>query len=335
MEPQKSSMGDFFKQAFGIDWQTMPINEEIDVSDKKIDVESFDLSNFYERKDNRVVFSRVSKIIRKEDTDGYNVFINKKLSFIGAGNHKILVRFALTTESIYMELKELADLGFFLVLTRMPFSEWSWSSCRVKKSDAVIPVLDMLVEKNHNYFSNGVLSHNTVYGNPETTPGGNALKFFTAIRMTTRTGERIEDKQNGQIGMISRVKTIKNKVAPPFRTCDMKIIFGEGYQVEEEYVQAFVKYGIIKKDGGWYTVAITKVGDRENLEKVQGEEKVLEWLRAHSEIYAEYKERLKTNLACKTTAVIVEDTEDQEADVVAEQEKLEQEALAEAVSPNS
>jgi recombination protein RecA len=170
-----------------------------------------------------------------------------------------------------------------------------------------------------------------MYGNPETTPGGNALKFFTAVRMTTRTGERIEDKkQDGQIGMISRVKTIKNKVAPPFRTCDMKIIFGEGYQVEEEFVQAFVKYGIIKKAGGWYTVAITKTGTEETPEKVQGEEKVIGWLKAHSEIYAEYKNRLKTELSRKTTAVIVEDTEEEEPGIVAEQSKLEQEVLADS-----
>jgi recombination protein RecA len=168
-----------------------------------------------------------------------------------------------------------------------------------------------------------------VYGNPETTPGGNALKFFTAIRITTRAGEKIEDKQNGQIGLISKVKTIKNKVARPFRTCDMKIIFGEGYQVEEEFVQAFVKYGIIRKAGGWYTVAITKVGNEETPEKVQGEEKVLDWLKSHPEIYAEYKDRLKAELSRKTTAVIVEDTEDQESSIVAEQEKLEQEAMAE------
>jgi len=167
------------------------------------------------------------------------------------------------------------------------------------------------------------------YGNPETTPGGNALKFFTAIRMTTRAGDRIEDKNEGQIGMISRVKTIKNKVAPPFRSCDMKIIFGEGYQVEEEYVQAFVKYGIIKKAGGWYTVALTKVGDEVTPEKVQGEEKVLDWLKAHPEIYAEYKERLKAELSRKTTAVIVEDTEDQESSIIAEQEKLEKAVLSE------
>jgi recombination protein RecA len=167
------------------------------------------------------------------------------------------------------------------------------------------------------------------YGNPETTTGGNALKFYSAIRLVVRAGERIEDKHEGQIGMISRVKTIKNKVAPPFRSCDMKIIFGKGYQVEEEYVQAFVKYGIIKKAGGWYTVAVTKTGGEDNPENVHGEEKVLEWLKEHPDIYAEYKAKLMAELSRKTTAVIVEDTEDRESDIAAEQERLEQEVLYE------
>jgi len=170
------------------------------------------------------------------------------------------------------------------------------------------------------------------YGNPETTTGGNALKFYTAIRMTTRPGDKIETKENGQIGMVSRVKTIKNKVGSPFRSCDMKIIFRKGYQIEEEYVDAFVKYGIIQKAGGWYTVAMTKDGDTLTPEKVQGEEKVQEWLKGHPEIYTEYKERLKVELSRKTIAVIVEDTEDQEASITSEQEKLEQEEFAEDLS---
>lgn len=166
------------------------------------------------------------------------------------------------------------------------------------------------------------------YGDPTTTPGGNALKFFAAIRMVTRAGEKIEDKREGQIGMISRVKTIKNKVAPPFRSCDMKIIFGKGYQVEEEYVQAFVKYRIIRKAGGWYTM--TEPYEGEAPEKVQGEERVMDWLKDHPEIYAGYKSQLMTMLSCKASTVIAEDAEARESDIIADQEKLERDALADA-----
>lgn len=157
------------------------------------------------------------------------------------------------------------------------------------------------------------------YGNPETTPGGNALKFFTAVRLVTRLGERLEEGDK-QIGMTSKIKSIKNKIAPPFRTCEMKIIFGKGYQVEEEYIEAFTKYGIIKKAGGWYTLQEGNASP----EKVQGSDRVMTWLKAHPDTYKSYKERLMAILSRKTTAVIMEDTDEDEQSVVSEQERLEQ-----------
>lgn len=164
-----------------------------------------------------------------------------------------------------------------------------------------------------------------IYGNPETVPGGNALKFFAAVRLVTRPGDAI-DENDTQIGMISRVRSIKNKVAPPHRNCEMKILFDSGYQIEEEYVLAFQKYGIIKKAGGWFSIPIGE-GDPE---KIQGAERVIEWLRAHPAVYDDFKEKLKTAMSRKTTSVVVEATDEDENAVVAEQEALERDALAEA-----
>jgi recombination protein RecA len=163
-----------------------------------------------------------------------------------------------------------------------------------------------------------------IYGNPETVPGGNALKFFAAVRLVTRPGDAI-DENDTQIGMISRVRSIKNKVAPPHRNCEMKILFDSGYQIEEEYVLAFQKYGIIKKAGGWFSIPIGE-GDPE---KIQGAERVIEWLRAHPVVYDDFKAKLKTAMSRKTTSVAVEATDEDENAVVAEQEALERDALAE------
>lgn len=163
----------------------------------------------------------------------------------------------------------------------------------------------------------------TAYGNPETTPGGNALKFFAAVRLVTRLGERIESG-DAQIGMTSKIKSIKNKIAPPFRSCEMKIIFGGGYQVEEEYVEAFTKHGIISKSGGgWYSLR----ADGGEPEKVQGDGRVMEWLKAHPAEYAAFKSRLMAALSRKTTAVVVEDSDADESAVVEEQERLERGAM--------
>jgi recombination protein RecA len=163
-----------------------------------------------------------------------------------------------------------------------------------------------------------------IYGNPETVPGGNALKFFSAIRLVTRPGDAIEE-DGVQIGMISRIRSIKNKVSPPHKNCEMKILFDSGYQIEEEYVLAFQKYGIIKKAGGWYSVPIGE-GDPE---KIQGSERVIEWLRAHPAIYDDFKAKLKSAMSRKTTSVVVEANDEDENTVIAEQEALENDAFAE------
>jgi recombination protein RecA len=163
-----------------------------------------------------------------------------------------------------------------------------------------------------------------VYGNPETVPGGNALKFFAAIRLVTRPGESIDDKEGVRIGMVSKVRSIKSKVAPPHRNCEMKILFDSGYQIEEEFVLAFQKYGIIRKAGGWFSIPV----DDGEPEKIQGAERVIEWLRAHPAVYEDFKARLKAAMSRKTTSVIVEATDEDEAAVVAEQEALEKDALA-------
>jgi recombination protein RecA len=162
-----------------------------------------------------------------------------------------------------------------------------------------------------------------IYGNPETVPGGNALKFFAAIRLVTRPGDAIEE-DGTQIGMISRVRSIKNKVSPPHKNCEMKILFDSGYQIEEEYVLAFQKYGIIKKAGGWYSIPI----DNGESEKIQGAERVIEWLQLHPGVYDDFKAKLYTAMSRKKTSVVVEVDEDENA-VVAEQDALEKDALAE------
>jgi recombination protein RecA len=194
-------------------------------------------------------------------------------------------------------------------------------ACR-KLQSAMKPRSPTVIFINQIRFKIGV-----VYGNPETVTGGNALKFFAAIRLVTRSGsgDTIEDKDENQIGMISRVRSIKNKVAPPHRNCEMKILFDSGYQIEEEYVFAFQKYGIIKKAGGWFSIP---VGDGDP-EKIQGAERVTEWLREHPAIYDDFKIKLQTAMSRKTTSVIVEATDEDESAVIAEQDALEKEAMDE------
>jgi len=133
-----------------------------------------------------------------------------------------------------------------------------------------------------------------MFGSPETTTGGNALKFYASVRLDIRRQGAIKDGDE-VIGNETRVKVVKNKVAPPFRQADFEIIYGEGVSYEGELVDLGVQYDILTKAGSWYSYGNERVG--------QGKDNVKKLLRERPELAAEIEARVreKTLAVSRTT----------------------------------
>lgn len=129
-----------------------------------------------------------------------------------------------------------------------------------------------------------------MFGNPETTTGGNALKFYSSVRLDIRKGSVIKD-QDEILGNETRVKVVKNKVAPPFKTAEFEIIYGEGVSKYGELIDLAVKSDIIEKSGSWYAYKGTKIG--------QGKENVKKYLNENPEIGQEIDEATREKLGVK------------------------------------
>jgi len=142
---------------------------------------------------------------------------------------------------------------------------------------------DLEVEGNHTYLVDGVVVHNS----PEITPGGRALKFYCSVRLDIRRIGAVKDGPD-VIGNRTRVKVVKNKVAPPFQQAEFDIIYGIGVSALGELVDLAVEHDIIKKSGSWYSYGETKIG--------QGREATKTWLQDNPERHDEVKHRVKVVL---------------------------------------
>ena len=137
-----------------------------------------------------------------------------------------------------------------------------------------------------------------MFGNPETTTGGNALKFYASVRIDIRRVGSIKDKDD-VIGSQTRVKIVKNKVAPPFKVVDFNIMYGEGISKTGELIDLGIKAGLVEKAGAWFSYKGEKLG--------QGRENAKLFLRDHPEIADEIENKIRADAGHLTTEMIGDD----------------------------
>ena len=129
-----------------------------------------------------------------------------------------------------------------------------------------------------------------MFGNPETTPGGRALKFYSTVRLEVRRGEAIKNGTE-MVGNTVNVKVVKNKVAPPFKSCSLELVYGKGLSKEGEILDLAVKYDIVNKSGAWYEYDGNKIG--------QGRENAKKTLLGDLDLYASITQQVKEKIYSK------------------------------------
>ena len=126
-----------------------------------------------------------------------------------------------------------------------------------------------------------------MFGNPEVTPGGRALKFYSSVRLEVRRAEQLKQGQE-VVGNRTKIKVVKNKVAPPFRVAEVDIMYGEGISREGELIDLAVEYEIVDKSGAWYSYNGERMG--------QGKENVKTYLKENPAIIEEIDSILRNEL---------------------------------------
>ena len=127
-----------------------------------------------------------------------------------------------------------------------------------------------------------------MFGNPETTPGGRALKFYSTIRMEIRRGEQLKNGTD-VIGNRAKIKVVKNKVAPPFRKAEVDIMYGEGISKTGELLDMAVEKDLVNKSGAWYSYGNERIG--------QGRENAKQWFADHEDAMNELMNKVRVAYA--------------------------------------
>ncbi|MEG0034997.1 MAG: hypothetical protein RR734_05615, partial [Bacilli bacterium] len=134
-----------------------------------------------------------------------------------------------------------------------------------------------------------------MFGNPETTTGGNALKFYASVRLDIRKSTALKDGEV-VVGNITNVKVVKNKIAPPFRVATFDILYGQGINKQGEIIELGAKLGILEKSGAWYSYNGEKIG--------QGKEKTRTYLTENPKVSSEIEAKIRSQISTTGAEIV-------------------------------
>ena len=273
----------------------MEKNTPYNVSNKNIKVKCFSHAL------NKVEMKKILSVIRKDDAFIYYLVDKNGNTLLKcSGNHRIWDEDR--KKYIYV-----SDIESGKALD----SSGNIVEFFVKETDEILPIVDIEVEDNSNYFTNNVLSHNT-------TAGGSALKFYASIRLKLTKLGTIEEGQGDnkqKTSVKTRVDCIKNKTFPPFRRAEYIVTFGKGIDNEALYMQTILENFVENPSSGNYILL--------NGEKIRGVQKVKAYLEENKEMFDRYKKMVDEHYGSKKSAEIPESEREEDSD---EDENLEEDS---------
>jgi len=265
---QTGTIAELFAQC-NIDWEQLEPDDIVDISHLNIETKSFDLAT------QRFVWKQILNLRRRHDAVEYIVKQDDKIVLRCNGAHKILIHDGVhdiwkSADNIY---KRCLSTGFVLGVTGS--MEHDVREIQCEKTNNIIPVLDMEVADTSTYIIGDLINHNTT--------GGNALKFYASQRVDIRRIGVVKTDGNATANK-TRVKIIKNKVAPPFKEHEFEIIYGVGIDIYSDLLDVATELGIIGKAGAWYSYNNENIG--------QGRIQTAQYIKDRPELVAELRDKI-------------------------------------------
>jgi len=244
----------------GYDFNKMPIGEPVIIK------EPWEIKT--QDEEGKEVWSKITKIVRKPNAPHMMLATKDGKQLSCSPDHRVYIKNNDSNVETWEEVGVIfKNEKFFSVKTSS-----GWQEFMIENTGKEIEIADMEIEETHSYLSNDILSHNTMYGDPTTTPGGMAIPYSTSTRIKLTGGKHLEDKDKNVYGIEVTAKTIKNKVARPFRECTFQIHFGKGIREHEQVFDFLrqhceksgaVKHGdvsiLVEGTGAWKTFTVTNL----------------------------------------------------------------------------